>query len=84
MDDLIVQYAMKTSDTLVEKNLQPILEMLVNGLDRQITKDEALLLTNTIKVSVYLGISQTMSTLCASGLLEYSEDTLRRYLLTPQ
>lgn len=84
MDDLIIQYAMKTSDNLIKNNLQPILEMLAGGLDRQITEDEALLLTNAIKVSVYLGIAQTMTTLCSSDILEYSEDALRRYLLTPQ
>lgn len=84
MDDLIIQYAMKTSDNLIKNNLQPILEMLAGGLDRQITEDEALLLTNAIKVSVYLGIAQTMTALCSSGILEYSEDALRRYLLTPQ
>nr|DAG65607.1 MAG TPA: hypothetical protein [Caudoviricetes sp.] len=84
MNDLIIQYAMKTSDNLIKNNLQPILEMLAGGLNRQITEDEALLLTNAVKVSVYLGISQTMTTLCSSGILEYSEDALRRYLLTPQ
>ncbi len=84
MDDLIIQYAMKTADNLIKTNAMPILEMLVDGLDRQITKDEAFLLTNAIKVSVYLGISQTMTTLFSSGILEYSEDALRRYLLTPQ
>lgn len=40
MDDLIIQYAMKTSDNLIKNNLQPILEMLAGGLDRQITEDE--------------------------------------------
>lgn len=84
MDELILQYAMKTSDNLIKNNLQPILEMLAGGLDRQITEDEALLLTNAVKVSVYLGISQTMTTLCSAGLLECSEDALRRFLLTPQ
>lgn len=49
MDDLIIQYAMKTSDNLIKNNLQPILEMLAGGLDRQITEDEALLLTNAIR-----------------------------------
>lgn len=84
MDELIIQYAMKTSDNLIKKNLQSILEMLVGGLDRQITEEEALLLTNAIKISIYLGISQTMTTLCSADLLECSEDALRRYLLTPQ
>lgn len=84
MNELITQYAMKTAKSLTENNLESILTMVTAGIDRQITSDEAILLTNAINVSLSLGISQIMSTLCSAGVLDCSEDALRRYLLNLQ
>ena len=84
MNELITQYSMKLSKSLIENNLESILTVLSDGIDRQITKDESILLTNAIKISLTLGISQIMSTLCSDGVLDCSEDALRRYLLNLQ
>lgn len=84
MNELITQYAMKTAKSLTENNLESILTMVTAGIDRPITSDEAILLTNTINVSLSLGIAQIMSTLCSAGVLDSSEDALRRNLLSLQ
>ena len=77
MNEIITQYSTKTAQSLIENNLDTILTTLSNGIDRQITEDEAILLTNAIKISLTLGVSQIISTLC-------SEDALRRSLLNLQ
>lgn len=84
MNEIITQYSTKTAQSLIENNLDAILATLSDGIDRQITEDEAILLTNAIKISLTLGVSQIISTLCSAGVLDYSEDALRRLLLNLQ
>ncbi len=84
MNELITQYAMKAAQSITDTNVESILAVLSADVGRSLSEDEAALLTSAIKISLGMGVAQVISILCSDGVLQFSEDDLRRYLLTPQ